>query len=131
MLPREAYDVLECQCTLCFNHGQSEDKETNDKGVDISITVPATGTHDTTVCQANTTLAQTNGTTSETIAITNVRCSPVIPLHRRGEPIVIDDNKIVWGICNENIARGEDGGHVISDGCKCNFDYHYRCLLRM
>jgi hypothetical protein len=31
----------------------------------------------------------------------------------------------------KNIVRDEDRGHIISDGFKCNFDYHYECLLTM
>jgi hypothetical protein len=130
MLPREAYDALECKHTVHFNLGQPEDNEIDDKSVDIRVRVTATGTQDTTVRQENTQLNQTNSTSSETASIPNVRRSPGIPLHRRGEPIVIDDNNIMCGICNKNIVRDKDRGHVISDGCKCNFDYHYECLLR-
>jgi hypothetical protein len=57
--------------------------------------------------------------------------SPIIPLGRRSEPIVIDDNDIICGICNNNIVRDKDMGHIISDGCKCNLNYHYNCLLTM
>jgi hypothetical protein len=131
LLPREAYDALEHKCTLHFNCGQPEDKEINDKGADIRVRITVTGSQDMTVCQDNTALDQTNGTSSETAAIPNVRRSPVFPLRRRGEPIVIYNNKIMCGICNEKIVRDEDRGHVISDGCNCNFDYYYKCLLRM
>ncbi len=131
MLPREAYYALERKRTLCFNCGQPEDKETNDKGVDMRIGVTVTGTQDTTIRQDNTQLDQTNGTSSETTAIPNVKRSPIIPLRRRGKPIVIDNNKIMRSICNENIVHDEDRGHVISDGFKCNIGYHYKCLIRM
>jgi hypothetical protein len=65
------------------------------------VRATATGTQDTTVCQENTQLDQTNGTSSETAAIPNVWCSPIIPLGRRSEPVVIDNNNIMCGICNE------------------------------
>jgi hypothetical protein len=116
ILPREVYDALECKRTLHLNPGQPEDEETNDEGVDIRVRVSVTGTQDTTVSQENTTLEQTNGTSSETTAIPNVRHSPVIPLGRRGEPIVIDDNKIMCSICNKIIVPDEDRGLVVSDG---------------
>jgi hypothetical protein len=131
MLPREAYDALECKPTLHLYQRQPEDKETDDEGVDIRVRVTATRTQDTTVHQENTQLNQTNGTSSETTAVPNVRRSLIISLLRRGEPIVIDDNKIMCGICNKNIVLDKDWGHVISNGCKCNFDYHYEYLMRM
>jgi hypothetical protein len=130
MLWREAYDFLEHKCALHFNRGPPEDKETDDKDVDITVRTTAIGTQDTTVRQENTQLGQTNGTSSETTAIPNgIRCSPVIILRGRGEPIIIDNNNITCSICNEKIVRDKDRGHVISDGCKCNLDYHYKCLL--
>jgi hypothetical protein len=42
MFPREAYDALECKRTLCFNQGQPEDEETDDKDVDIMVRTTAT-----------------------------------------------------------------------------------------
>ncbi len=95
MLPREAYDALECKRTLRFKRGQPEDEETDDEDVDITVRTTATGTYDTTVRQENTQLDETNRTSSETAPIPNVRHSPVIPLGRRSEPIVIDDNDII------------------------------------
>jgi hypothetical protein len=99
--------------------------------VDITVRTTATGTQDTTICQQNNQLDKTNCTSSEPAPIPNVRHSPVIPLGRRSEPIVIDDNDIICGICNNNIVRDIDMGHIISDGCKCNLNYHYNCLLTM
>jgi hypothetical protein len=131
MLPREAYDALERKCTLHFNRGRPEDEETNDTGVDIMVRTTATGTQDTTVRQENTQLDQTNCTYREATVILNVRHSSVIPLGRRSEPIIINDNDIMCSICNKNIVRDIDRGHVISDGCRWNFDYHYNCLLTM
>ncbi len=80
MLPIEAYDALEHKHTLRFNQGEPEDKETNDKGVDIRVRATATGTQDMTVHQENNQLDQTNCTSSETAAIPNVRRSPNISL---------------------------------------------------
>jgi hypothetical protein len=131
MLPRERYDALERKRTLCFNRGQPEDEETDDKDVDIMVKTTATGTQDTKVCQENTQLDKSNHTSSETTPIPNVRHSPVIPLGRRSEPIVINDNDIICGICNNNIVCDIDMGHIISDCCKCNLNYHYSCLLTM
>jgi hypothetical protein len=131
MLPREAYDALECKRTLCFNQWQPEDEETDDKDVDITVRTTATGTQDTPVRQENTQLDKTNRTSSETAPIPKVRHSPVIPLGRRSEPIGIDDNNIMHGICNNNIVYDIDMGHIISDDCKCNLNYHYNCLLTM
>ncbi len=54
MLPREAYDALECKCTLCCNQGQPEDEDTDDKDVNITVRTTATGTQDTTSRQENT-----------------------------------------------------------------------------
>ena len=54
LLPREAYDALECKRTDHFYQGQPEDEETNDKGVDITVRTTATGNQDTTVRQENT-----------------------------------------------------------------------------
>jgi hypothetical protein len=71
MLPRGAYDALERKRTVRFNQGQPEDKGTNDKGVDIRVWVTKTGTQDTTVHQESTQLDQTNGNSSETLAIPN------------------------------------------------------------
>ncbi len=51
MLPREAYDALECKRTDHFYQGQPEDEETDDEGVDIRVGVTGTGTQDTTVHQ--------------------------------------------------------------------------------
>ncbi len=129
MLPRDAYDALECKCTLRFNQGQPEDEETEDKDVDIMVRTTVTGTQDTTVHQENTQLKETNLTSSETAPIPNVRNSPLIPLGRRNEPIAINDNNIICGICIDNIVRDMDMGHIISDDCKCNLNYHYNCLL--
>ncbi len=131
MLPREAYDALERKRTLHCNQGQPEDEEKDDKDVDIMVRTTATGTQDTTVHQEITQLDKTNCTSSETAPIPNVRHSPVIPLDRRSEPIVINDNNIICGICNNNIVRDIDMGHIISDGCKYNLNYHYNCLLTM
>ncbi len=131
MLPREAYDVLERKRTLPFNQGQSEDEETDDKDVDITVRTTATGTQDTTIRQENTQLDETNCTSSKSAPIPNVRHSSIIPLGRRSEPIVIKDNNIICGICNNNIVRDIDMGHIISDGCKCNLNYHYNFLLTM
>jgi hypothetical protein len=64
MLPREAYNAIECKRTLCFNRGQPEDEETDDKDVDIMVRTTATGTQDTTVRQENTQLDKTNRTSS-------------------------------------------------------------------
>ncbi len=99
--------------------------------MDITFWTTATGTQDTTVRQENTQLNKTNRTSSETAPIPNVRHSPAITLGRRSEPIVIDDNDIICGICNNNIVHDIDMGHIISDGCKCNLNYHYNCLLTM
>ncbi len=131
MLPREAYDAFERKHTLHFNKGQPEDKETDDKGVDIMVRTTATGTQDTTVHEENTQLDQTNCTSSKTTAIPNVRHSPVIPLGRRSEPIVINENGILCSICNNNIVHDIDRGHISSDGCRCNLDCHQECLLTM
>ncbi len=66
MLLREAYDALEeRKRTLCFNQGQPEDEETDDKDVDIMVRTTAAGTQDTTVRQENTQLVETNRTYSE------------------------------------------------------------------
>ncbi len=73
MLPREAYDALECKRTLHFNQEQPEDKETDDKDVDITVGTTATGTQDTTVCQENTQLDETNRTSSERLQGSPVR----------------------------------------------------------
>ncbi len=81
--------------------------------MDIKVSVTVTGTQDMTVLQEITQLNQTNITSSETSAIPNVRHSPIIPLCRRGEPIIIDNNDITCGICNENIVCDKDRGHVI------------------
>ena len=75
LLLREAYDALKCKHTLCFNQGQPEDEETDDKDVDITVRTTATGTQDTTVRQENTQLNKTNRTSSETAPIPNVRHS--------------------------------------------------------
>jgi hypothetical protein len=131
MLPREAYDALERKHTLHFNQGQPEDEETNDKDVDIMVRTTATGTQDTTVRQENTQLVKTNRTVSETAPIPNVRHSPVSSLGRKSEPIVINDNNIICGICNNYIVCDIYMGHIISDCCKCNLKYHYNCLLTM
>ncbi len=131
MLPREAYDALECKHTLRFNQGQPEDKETDDKDVDIMVRTTATGTQDTTGHQENTQLDETNRTSSETAAIPNIRHSLVIPLGRRSEHILINDNDIICSICNKNIVHNKDMGHMISDGCKYNLRYRYNCLLTM
>ncbi len=131
MLPREAYDALECKRTLHFNLGQPEDEETDDKDVDIMVRTTATGTQDTTVRQENTQLNKTNRTIGESALIPNVMHSLVIPLGRRIEPIVINNNNIICGICNNKIVRDIDMGHIILDGCKCNLNYHYNCLLTM
>jgi hypothetical protein len=131
MLPREAYDALEHKRTLCFNQGQPEDEEIDDKDVDIMVRTTATETQDTTVCQQNTQLDKTNRTSSETAPIPNVRHSPIIPLGWRYKPIVINDNNIICGICNNNIVHDIDMGHIISDGCEYNLNYHYNCLLTM
>jgi hypothetical protein len=131
MLPREAYDTLECKCTLHFNQGQPEDEETDDKHLDIMVRTTATGTQDTTVRQENTQLDKTNRSSSETAPIPNVRHSPINPLGRRCELIVINDHDIICGICNNNIIPDIDMGHIISDGCECNLNYHYNCLLTM
>jgi hypothetical protein len=89
----------------------------------------ATGIQDTTVCQENTQLDKTIHTSSEIVPIPNVRQSLIIPLGRRSKPIVIDNYDIICGICNNNIIRDIDMGHIISDGCKFNLIYHYNCLL--
>jgi hypothetical protein len=83
LLSRKAYGAIERKRTLHFNQGQPEDKETDDKDMDIMVRTTATGTQDTTVCQENTQLDKTNRTSSETTAIPNVRHSPIIPLGRR------------------------------------------------
>jgi hypothetical protein len=124
-------DALECKHTLRFKQGQPEDEETDDKDVDITVRTTATGTQDTTVHQENTQLDKTNHTSSETAPIPNVRRSPIIPLGRRCESIVIDDNNIICSICNNNIVRDIDMGPIISDGCECNLNHHYNCLLTM
>ncbi len=131
MLPRELYDALEHKHTLHLNQGQPEDEKTNEKDVYIMVRTTAPGTQDTTVRQENTQLDKTNRTFSETAPIPNVRHSPGIPLGRRSEPIVINDNDIICGICNNNIVRNIDMGQIFSDGCKCNLSYHYNCLLTM
>jgi hypothetical protein len=131
VLPREAYDALECKRTLHFNQGQPEDEETDDNDVDIMVWTTATGTQDTTERQENTQLDETNHTSSKTAPIPNVRHSPFIPLGRRKKPIVINDNDIICGICNNNIVHDIDMGHIISDVCRCNLNYHYNCLLTM
>ncbi len=105
MLPREAYDALECKRTLRFNRGQSPDEETDDKDVNIMVRTTATETQNTTVRQENTQLDKTNRTSSETTPIANIRHSPVIPLGSRSEPILINDNTIICNICNNNIIR--------------------------
>jgi hypothetical protein len=131
MLPREAYDALERKRTLRFNQGQPEDEEINDKDVDIMVRTTATGTQDTTVHQENTQLDKTNHTSSENAPIPKVRHPPTITFSRRRGPIVIDDNNIICSICNNNIVCDIDMGHIISDGCECNLNYHYNCLLTM
>ncbi len=131
MLPREAYNALERMRTLRFNQEQPEDEETDDKDVVITVRTTAIVTQDTTVCQENTQLDKINCTSNETAPIPNVKHSPVIPLGRRSEPIGIDDNNIICGICSNNIVHDIDMGHIISDGCKCNLNYHYNCLLTM
>jgi hypothetical protein len=59
------------------------------------VRTTATGTQDSTVPQENTQLDKTNCTSSETAPIPNVRHSPVIPLGRISEPIVIEDNNVI------------------------------------
>ncbi len=95
------------------------------------VRTAATGTQDTTVHQEYTQLDKTNRTSSETAPIPNVRRSPIIPLGRRREPIVINDSNIICSIYNNNIVSDIDMGHIISDGCKCNLNHHYNCLLTM
>ncbi len=116
MLSREAYDALEHKRTLRFHQGQPENKEIHDKDVVIMVRTTASGTQDTTVRQENTQLDKTNRTSSETTPIPNVRHSPIIPLGRRSEPIVINDNNIICSICNNKIAHDIDMGHIILDG---------------
>ncbi len=65
MLPREAYDALECKRTLHFNQEQPEDEKTDVKDVNIMVRTTATGTQDTTVRQENTQLDKTYCTSSE------------------------------------------------------------------
>ncbi len=54
MLPREAYDALECKRTLRCNQGQPKDEDTDVEDVDITVRTTATGTQDTTSHQENT-----------------------------------------------------------------------------
>jgi hypothetical protein len=54
ILPREAYDALECKRTLCCNQGQPENEDADDKDVYITVRTTVTGTQDTTSRQENT-----------------------------------------------------------------------------
>ncbi len=76
MVPREAYDALERKHTVHCNQGQPEDEDTDDKVMDTTVRVTATGSQDMTLILRNAQLDQTNCTFSKTSAIPNATATP-------------------------------------------------------